>query len=132
MPLLWMIDDAPGNLNVAESTVALVPGWYFAGHDCGAAGVAAFRLAAKTPATLPDVVLIDFYLGDTTGDQVARSLRALAPGGWTGCLIGHSSVAAMSRVIVSAGAHLALPKHHNEQGINPSLLSWLQAHSRGC
>ena len=125
MPLLWMIDDSLANLEVAATTTALVPGWDFVGHASGAEGLAAFRAAARTSKTLPDAVLIDFYLGDTTGDQVAMTLRALAPPGWRGLLIGHSSVAAMSRAIVAAGADLALRKRSDERGINPELLTWL-------
>ncbi len=125
MSLLWMIDDSLSNLAVAEATAALVPRWNFAGHASGAEGVAAFRAAARQPKTLPDAVLIDFYLGDTTGDRVAMTLRALAPPGWRGLLIGHSSVAAMSRAIVAAGADTVLRKRSDERGINPDLLAWL-------
>jgi CheY-like chemotaxis protein len=125
--LLWLIDDTEVNQTVAETTVALVPGAAFRGFLVAAEAIAAFARAARRPATLPEVVLMDFYLGDTRGDEVARRLRALEPATRRPVIVGYSSVASGSAAILAAGGDLVLRKHADGRGVNPSLLAWLRA-----
>ena len=125
--LLWLIDDTEGNHRIAGATAALVAGVRFRGFLTAAEGIAAFAHAARLPADLPDAVLMDYFLGDTRGDQVTRRLRELEPASVRPVIIGHSSVASGSAAILAAGADLVLRKHADEDGINPSLLAWLRA-----
>lgn len=125
--LLWLIDDTDGHHRVAAATAALVPGVRFAGFLDAEAGLAAF--AAAAPEALPDVVLMDFYLGQARGDRVTRRLRELEPATARPVIIGYSSVASGSAAIVAAGGDLVLRKHADRDGINPSLLAWLRGRS---
>lgn len=124
MPLLWHIDDGQHLLAVTAATVDLVDGWCFEGFTTGTAALAAYRV--RPPTDLPDVVLMDFFIGSERGDAVTRQLRRLDRHPHGMVIVGHSSVASGSAAIVAAGGTLALPKHRNGQGINPDLVVYLQ------
>lgn len=123
--LLWLIDDTYHHHEVTAATVALMPEVHFRGFMSGEAGIVAFTDAISR-SEAPDVVLMDFFLGDDRGDEVTRRLRTIER--TTRCvIIGYSSVSTASQVIVQAGADVILPKRSNDSGINPHLLRWLQA-----
>jgi CheY-like chemotaxis protein len=123
--LLWLIDDTPQHHATTEATAALVPGVRFVGFTSGEDGVDAFRAAAKDGSRVPDVVLMDFYLGDERGDRVTARLRRLETPAKRPVIIAYSSVASGSASILEAGADLTLQKQRNADGINPALLEWL-------
>ena len=125
MRLLWLIDDTPMLHGVAEATVELVGGWKYVGWLSGEEACTELRAGGSWP----DVVLMDYYIGDERGDRVTRQLRALEPAQHRPVIVGYSSVRSASQAIVAAGADLILPKHQDATGINPSLLAWLR--SRG-
>ena len=122
MRLLWLIDDTPMLHGVAEATVELAKGWSYAGWLSGEEACSALRLGVAWP----DVVLMDYYIGDERGDRITRQLRALEPARHRPVIIGYSSVHSASQAIVDAGADLILPKHQDASGINPTLLAWLR------
>ena len=124
--ILWLIDDTLQHHDTAEATASLVPGVRFAGFMSGAEGLEAFEDAARDLRRVPDVVLMDFFLGDERGDRVTAHLRQLEPAGKRPVIIGYSSVPSGSAAIVAAGADLALKKQRNDDGINPALLEWLR------
>ena len=128
--LLWLIDDTADHHRVAAATAALVAGVVFAGFASGRAALTAYARLARpgqpSPRPLPDVVLMDFYLGDERGDAVTKRLRALEPASHRPVIIGYSSVRSGSAAIVAAGADLMLPKRSNAAGINPDLLNYLR------
>ena len=121
--LVWMIDDDPGNLEVAGRTVR-AGGHQFEGFSSGRAALMALRHG--TPA--PQVVLMDFYLVNERGDQVTRDWRE-HEGARRAVIVGHSSMASGSAAIIAAGGDVAVRKHANEQGLNPTLATWLRRHA---
>lgn len=127
--LLWLIDDTMQHHDTAEATAARVPGVRFAGFVSGEEGVEAYRQVAGDVRLAPDVVLMDFFLGDDRGDRVTTRLRRIA-GAKRPVIIGYSSVPSGSAAIVAAGADLVLRKQRDDEGINPALLAWLRAHRR--
>jgi hypothetical protein len=116
--LLWQIDDHDGWLALSAATVARVPGWGFRGFTGPDAALAAWQDGDPRP----DAILVDYYLGDHRGDEVAAVLRELDA---RVVIIGHSSVPSCSARIVLAGGDLVLPKRA-EGGINRALLAWLR------
>jgi ActR/RegA family two-component response regulator len=124
--VLWLIDDTSHHHQVAAATVARVPGVEFHGYHDGASGYAAFA-EAQSVGKSPNVVLMDFFLGDDRGDRLTTRLRALERGQQRCTIIGYSSVASGSEAIVAAGGDLIIPKRGNQGGVNPFLLTWLQS-----
>ena len=122
--LVWMIDDDPGNLEVAGRTVR-AGGHRFEGFSSGHAALMALRHG--TPA--PQVVLMDFYLVGERGDQVTREWRA-QEGPQRTVIVGHSSMASGSAAIVASGGDVVVRKHADERGFNPTLATWLSRHAR--
>ena len=68
---------------------------------------------------------MDYYIAEDRGDRVTAMIRAQFPK-LRCCIVGYSTAASGSQAIIQAGGNLALRKHSNQQGINPSLLKWLQ------
>lgn len=129
--LLWLVDDSPHHHAVAAATAARVAGIRFAGFLTAAGATAAFARAARgRGASVPDVVLMDYYLGDGRGDQVTRRLRQLEPRTRRPVIIGYSSVRSGSEAIVAAGGDLILRKTGDAEAGNPELLAWLEAAAR--
>jgi CheY-like chemotaxis protein len=125
--IIWLVDDTPQWHTVTGRTVARVSGWQLESFHTGSAAMLAFaRMAEHAPATLPTVVLMDFYLGQMRGDAVTEALRELEPPGQHCTIVGHSSMAHGSELIQHAGGDCRIRKHVDERGINPSLLAWLQ------
>jgi CheY-like chemotaxis protein len=124
---IWLIDDSPDHHAVAAETVARRPLWHLSGFLHGSDAIAAFAdLADERPDELPDVVLMDFFLGDERGDAVTAELRRLETAAHRPVIIGYSSVASASQHIIASGADLALRKHRDESGVNPTLLRYLE------
>lgn len=123
--VIWLVDDTDAHHAVARRTVEGVPGAAFAGFMTGADAVAAFAALASSGGRLPDIVLMDYYLGAERGENVTRELRRLEPAGMGALIVGYSSIAEGSERIVAAGGDLVLRKHSDGAGINPSLARWL-------
>lgn len=127
LPLLvWLIDDSEANHQVAQRTIAAFPTVTFVGFYTGAEAVAAFAAGQSTSdASVPGVVLMDYYLNEERGDQVTAALRA-AERRSRPVIVGYSSVDSASRVIVAAGADAIVRKHVDGRGLNPSLARYLK------
>ncbi len=121
---LWLVDDTEAHHEVARNTLAASRGIAFESFLTGGEAISAFARLARGGA-LPDVVLMDFYLGDERGDQVTRRLRELEPPGVRCLIVGYSSVADASGRIVAAGGDLIVRKHVATDGTNPTLRTWL-------
>jgi CheY-like chemotaxis protein len=125
--LIWLVDDSLDHHQVADGTVARLPGVELAHHYDGVGALAEYAALQDDPARpVPAVVLMDYFLGAERGDQVTRGLRALERRS-RAVIIGYSSVASGSARIVEAGGDLVLRKHCDQSGINPSLLRYLSS-----
>jgi CheY-like chemotaxis protein len=126
---LWIIDDTHAHHRVAEATVAelsavgtIVVEHFYSGQE----GDDAYRERLEAGGPLPDVILMDFFLGDTRGDHLTRQLRRLEHGRHHAHIVGYSSVPSGSAAIVAAGADSVLPKRV-ETEVNPYLADFLIA-----
>lgn len=119
---VWLIDDTPHLHLVARATVRLVPGWDFTGYLTGSEAVEAYRDGV----CLPQVILMDFFLGDDRGDLLTAHLRAIEQAGHHPVIVGYSSMRSGSEAIVAAGGDVIVVKQQNDAGINPSLLTYLK------
>lgn len=120
---IWLIDDTPWWHKVTEATLQHWGGDHnFTGFHRGSSALLA--LHHSEAALRPRIILMDFYIGDERGDRVTRELRQLDS---SIGIIGYSTAAAGSQAIVDAGGISIIRKHTDAAGINPSLLSWLQA-----
>ena len=123
--LIWLVDDSRDHHVVADATVARLSGIKVAHHYDGVSAAAAYAAVQADPALpAPAVVLMDYFIGEERGDQVTRALRALERRS-RAVIVGYSSVASGSARIVEVGGDLALRKHCDQSGINPSLLRYL-------
>ena len=119
---VWLIDDTPRLHTVARATLRLVPGWSFTGYLTGSEAGDAYRAGV----CLPQIILMDFFLGDDRGDLLTAHLRAIEQPGHRPVIVGYSSMRSGSEAIVAAGGDVIVVKQHNEAGINPSLLAYLK------
>ncbi len=128
MPILiWIVDDGPTHHRTVEATVARFPEFACEGFLDGEEAVAEFtRRVAHAPERLPRVILMDFYLGSTRGDEVTAQIRAVHTP-LTPIIIGYSSVGSGSRQIVEAGGDLVLRKLCAKDGTNPELRVYLES-----
>jgi CheY-like chemotaxis protein len=125
--LVWIVDDAPQNHRAAAATIARLPPFALEGFLDGDEAVAEFTArAGRGPADLPRVILMDYYLGSTRGDDVTAALRAVHTP-LTPIIVGYSSVASGSRAIVAAGGDLAVRKRIADDGTNPDLRVYLES-----
>ncbi len=123
--LIWLVDDAPSNQRVAAATVAALPVFRFESFLNGDGAVAEFaHRVAHAADQLPRVILMDFYLGDTRGDEVTERLRAIHTP-LTPIIIGYSSMSSGSRQIVASGGDLVVRKLTAPDGTNPDLRVYL-------
>jgi len=125
-PLIWQIDDTSHWHEVTDATLARLPVALRCEHfHSGHAGLLAWQGAASHGG-LPDLVLMDFYIGSERGDDVAQALRQVEPAGHHAVIVGFSSVPSASQRIADACGGIALPKVANHAGINPELLAMLR------
>jgi CheY-like chemotaxis protein len=125
--LVWIVDDAPSNHRAVEATVARLPEFTCEGFLDGDEAVVEFaHRVAHAPDRLPRVILMDFYLGSTRGDEVTGQIRAVHTP-LTPIIIGYSSVGSGSRQIVEAGGDLVLRKLCARDGTNPELRVYLES-----
>jgi len=124
--LVWLIDDSESNHDTAVRTVATMSWVTLEQFYSGAEAVAAFAKIEQQQGQAPDVVLMDYYLVGERGDHVTRALRATERRSRP-TIVGYSSVASASHIIVQAGADAVVRKHTDAQGINPSLAMWLRS-----
>ncbi len=124
--ILWLIDDSESNHQAACATAALLPWVRFAGFYSGAEAVQAFAAIEAEGGAAPDAVLMDFFLVGERGDHITKDLRQ-AEVRSRPVIVGYSSVASGSAAIVAAGGDLAVRKHADDRGINPSLANWLRS-----
>jgi CheY-like chemotaxis protein len=121
------VDDGPHHHQVVEATLRGLKGFSFAGFHAGHDAVATFaKLASSATGRLPDVILMDFYLGHERGDAVTAELRRLEPPRARPVIVGYSSVSSGSERIVEAGGDLILPKICDPSGTNPQLRRFLE------
>ncbi len=123
--LVWIVDDASSNHRTVAATVAEMPEFSHEAFADGDEAVAEFtHRAAHAAERLPRVILMDFYMGDTRGDEVTERIRAVHTP-LTPIIVGYSSVASGSRQIVAAGGDLVLRKLTAADGTNPDLRVYL-------
>ncbi|HYE05635.1 MAG TPA: response regulator [Planctomycetota bacterium] len=122
---LWLVDDTEAHHEVARNTIVRIDGVEFDSFLTGREALSAFARLARG-GVLPDVVLMDFYLGDERGDHVTRRLRELEPAGVRCVIVGYSSVADASARIVAAGGDVIVRKQVAQDGTNPTLRAWLE------
>lgn len=132
MPLLvWIIDDADHNHRVAAATLRGLPGFALEGFLEAEIAVAEYALRAVTaPETLPRIVLMDYFLDGTHGDEVTQRLRAIHAPAFSPVIVGYSSVASGSRAIVAAGGDTVVRKRTAPDGTNPDLRAYLETYLR--
>jgi hypothetical protein len=125
---LWLIDDSSEPHAVAAETVARLGGVDLSHFHSGSEALETFAaLAAQAPGDLPEVVLMDFYLGASErGDRITAELRRLEPPGSAVTIVGYSSVLAGSQSILAAGGDAIVPKLRASDGTNPSLSRFLR------
>ena len=124
--ILWLIDDSESNHQAASATAALLPWVRFEGFYSGSEAVQAFAAIEAKGGAAPDAVLMDFFLVGERGDHITKDLRQ-AEVRSRPVIVGYSSVASGSAAIVAAGGDLAVRKHADDRGINPSLANWLRS-----
>jgi CheY-like chemotaxis protein len=127
--LLWLIDDSASNHAAASATVARFPHLTLSCFYSGAEALATWAEQHQQTTTLPDIILIDYYLINERGDQITRLFRRTiaAAQATQPVIIGYSSVLSGSEAIVRAGADMIVRKHCDDSGINPSLALWLRS-----
>lgn len=120
-----MIDDVSSNHELVRRSLPR-------GHEdaCDLSGYLSAKEALEALATLladgtdalPDVIFMDFFLGDGHGDEVTRAMReAFAAAGLAGpFIVGHSSASGASRQIVKAGGDVAIAKD-KRAGVSPGV-----------
>jgi CheY-like chemotaxis protein len=126
--LLWIVDDADMHHQAAAATIAGMPAFALEGYLDGESAVAEYGLRAKTaPQTLPRIILMDYYLGDSRGDEVTERMRAIHAIAFSPTIVGYSSVASGSRAIVAAGGDAVVRKAIAPDGTNPALRVYLES-----
>jgi DNA-binding response OmpR family regulator len=124
MPAPWticLVDDTAHWHEVSERSIALFEDFVYEGFDKGHAFLAAMR--ERSHDAWPDAVLMDFYIGDSRGNDITRAFRAM--GGPQIPVIGYSTMASGSEAIVTAGGTAIVRKHNDARGRNPSLITWI-------
>jgi CheY-like chemotaxis protein len=125
---LWLVDDTPSHHATVRATIAHMPQVRLTAFTEATEAVNRFeRLVRESPRALPQVVLMDYYLGSTHGDAVTRALRLLQPSGADLIIVGYSSMAAGSRSIVEAGGDVVVRKTRPDGGPNHELARYLAA-----
>lgn len=125
--LVWIVDDALSNHRAVGATILRLPEFACEGFTDGDEAVAEFaHRAAHTADRLPRVILMDFYLGGTRGDEVTERIRAVHTP-LTPIIVGYSSVSSGSRQIVAAGGDVIVRKHAASDGTNPDLRLYLES-----
>jgi CheY-like chemotaxis protein len=130
---VWLVDDSEDPHRVADLTIAGLEGVELTHFYTGAEALHAFAsLAGGQPSSLPDVILMDFFIADERGDEVTRDLRRLEPASARPTIVGYSSMASASERILASGGDVVLRKQRSNDGVNPSLYRFLLArlHSR--
>jgi CheY-like chemotaxis protein len=115
LAVVWVVDDLDANHALVSRSLPV--GWETACelvlHRSGAEALADVALGLDgDPGRLPDVIFMDFFLGDDYGHLVTKKLReAFAARGLTGpFVVGHSSSPPASLEIVRAGGDVAIEK----------------------
>jgi CheY-like chemotaxis protein len=123
--VVWVVDDVEANHDLVRRSLPH-------GHEdaCDLTGYLTARealdalalLLADRSEHLPDVIFMDFFLGDGQGDDVTRAVReAFAAAKLAGpFIVGHSSASGGSREIVKAGGDVAITKD-KASGVSPGV-----------
>ncbi len=135
---LWILDDRPENSGMVlrsippESRALMEIECFVQAQAC----LDAFALRLRTsPATLPDCLLLDFFLDRTYGHKVLDTLRQLqrSAGGPLLVVVAHSSMAEANRLLLKHGADFSLEKRKGQPTSppiaalfrSPAALQWL-------
>ena len=124
--LVWIVDDALSNHRAVGATILRLPAFTCEGFTDGDEAVAEFTYRTMHAADrLPRVILMDFYLGGTRGDDITERIRAVHTP-LTPIIVGYSSVGSGSRQIVAAGGDVIVRKQTASDGTNPDLRQYLE------
>ena len=142
LTIVWVVDDLPSNHDLVRRS--LPAGWEsvceLVSFDSGTSALEELALGLDVdPERLPDVVFMDFFLGDHYGNEVTKQLRTLfAAKGLAGpFVVGHSSALPASHEIVRAGGDVAIEKDKQArvssgiQGLFPDAASRAAHQGRG-
>lgn len=115
VPVIWVIDDGPSNHRLVERSLP-GEGYELVGYldgDEALVELAAYLDSDNGEAWLPDIVFMDFFLGERNGGEITVEVRRLfAAAGRRGpWIIGHSSVMHCSRAIVELGGDVVMAKN---------------------
>jgi CheY-like chemotaxis protein len=113
--VVWVVDDAAGNHALVRRSL---PAGFEAicdvvEHWSGEEALLHVEIGfAGDPERLPDVIFMDFFLGDTYGNEVTKKIRAeFAAKKLAGpFIVGHSSSPPASLEIVKCGGDVAIEK----------------------
>ena len=108
-PIFWIVDDVASCHELVRRSLAGVLSSCELHHYFEASeALVELRACLSDPSGygwLPDLIFMDFYIGEARGDEMTRRVRALfraaaLRGPW---IVGHSSVTRCSERIVEAG-----------------------------
>ncbi|MBI3273275.1 MAG: response regulator [Planctomycetes bacterium] len=110
--IVWAIDDASENQRMIRDCL-LPDGEAFLVLEAFEEAAAAMEELKERHALadgVPDVILMDYFLGNAYGSVLTTAIRALFAPARGPVIIGHSSMPAASASIVEAGGDFTLPK----------------------
>lgn len=119
--VIWVIDDDPANHRLVERSLPPNDGSYELVHynsgEDAITELEVFLAEFEGAPHLPDIIFMDYYLGETNGGQVTVSIRQLFDeyrfqGPY---IIGHSSMFSCSEVIKTLGGDIAITKNSRKE-----------------
>lgn len=119
--VIWVIDDAPANHRLVERSLPPNDGSYeLITYLCGQEALTELEVYLSDfegAPHLPDVIFMDYYLGESNGGQITVTLRKLfdeykLQGPY---IIGHSSMYSCSEVIKTLGGDIAITKNPRKE-----------------
>lgn len=122
---VWLIDDTQEHHDAADLTTAGLAGVDLEHFFSGAEALAEYGERALSNETLPDIILMDFYLDGERGDRITREFRICETANHRPVIVGYSSMVNGSAAIVAAGADLSVQKVKTSGG-NPFLAEYLR------
>ena len=119
--VIWVIDDSPSNHRLVERSLPPNDGsyvlvTYLSGEDA-ILELEAYLSEYEGAPHFPDIIFMDYYLGETNGGQVTVTIRKLFEEyNFQGpYIVGHSSMYSCSEVIKTLGGDIAITKNPRKE-----------------